>query len=379
VPDLPPNRDAIGVRDVLASPEVCAYPPERVRVLVDEEATRERILAELDWLAQQARGADARTFFYFSGHGGRKEGASYLAAFDTRSEELSTTAISAGELSEALARCEGEVTVVLDCCFAGGMAEAATASPSSWETFDDSLRASIQRRNRVVFAASRPALGAYPDKDEPYGLLTGHLIEGLRGKASTDGAGVNVQQLFNYLQRNVKWFSQDKQHPAFIAHTESFYTLTRYPRRLPPSAVFEKDVYIAYDHRDAITADWVESTFVPQLEREGISVWDASAQGANIVDFEQEATNKSSYILAVITDAALQDTRSHIPRTMGILQAVHTRTPRLIPILREDIPNLYSKAVGMFCPVELHDGNLMSHKRQMDLLLKRLKKPPHLK
>jgi hypothetical protein len=62
---------------------------------------------------------------------------------------------------------------------------------------------------------------------------------------------------------------------------------------------------------------------------------------------------------------------------MGILQAVHTRTPRFIPILREDIPNLYAKAVGMFGPIELHEGNVLSHKRQMELLLKRLKKPPH--
>src|ERR1051325_6386019 len=66
------TQDASGVRDVLASPEYCAYPPDRVKFLEEAAATRDRILDALKEMCQGARQPGARSFFYFSGHGGQE-------------------------------------------------------------------------------------------------------------------------------------------------------------------------------------------------------------------------------------------------------------------------------------------------------------------
>jgi len=76
---LRPTRDAAGVRDVLASPDCCAYPPEQVEVLEESDATRDNIVGALEALGERAKAPGSRTFFYFSGHGGRgSDGSSYI-------------------------------------------------------------------------------------------------------------------------------------------------------------------------------------------------------------------------------------------------------------------------------------------------------------
>src|SRR6187402_1347228 len=164
---LRPTQDASGVRNVLASPDYCGYPPEHVHVLEEEAATRDGILRALDALCERARAAGSRSFFYFSGHGGTgSDGSSYLLPIEARRGAYATTAISARELSQRLARCAGELTVVLDCCRAAGMPRqrdiselaAPTGPGSAPDTglgeFTDALREEVQSRGQAVFAAS---------------------------------------------------------------------------------------------------------------------------------------------------------------------------------------------------------------------------------
>src|SRR5690349_11357513 len=91
---LRPTRDVPGVRDTLASPDCCGYPPDRVEVLEEAAATRGGILSALDALCERARAPGARSFFYFSGHGGTgADGQSYLLPVDARRGAYATTAI----------------------------------------------------------------------------------------------------------------------------------------------------------------------------------------------------------------------------------------------------------------------------------------------
>ncbi|MGH8523176.1 MAG: hypothetical protein ACREXY_02855, partial [Gammaproteobacteria bacterium] len=57
--DLPDNEDAQGVRKALESPECCAYRPERVKVLDQEQATRTGIIEALKQLASGAKAESA--------------------------------------------------------------------------------------------------------------------------------------------------------------------------------------------------------------------------------------------------------------------------------------------------------------------------------
>jgi Caspase domain/TIR domain len=367
--------DVSGMQQALASPTICAYPPERISVLEETAATREAILTSLDELCRQASAPGSRTFFYFSGHGSRDErGASYLVAVDSSKADLAGTAISAQELARRLDRCAGEVTVVLDCCYAGGMADA--IARTELDAFSEALRQAMGAQNRVLFAACRPHGQAGISRDAPYGRFTGYFLQGLHGKASTDGTNVTVQQLFNYVQRQVYYWSREAQQVSFIASTEEFYSLTRYPTPIPPQAIFEKDVYLAYDTGDDIVRHWVERNLTPELERAGCSVWDYDTIGELAIDF-QEAMVKSKYTVVLLTPGYLRSRFEEVRTAAALMQAVHQRCPRFIPIEREkcSVP----PAIGAFTRLDFTDANLMGRKREMERLIKRLKKEPHLR
>jgi Caspase domain/TIR domain len=381
--NLRATRDAQGVRDVLASPEYCAYPPERVQLIEEEAASRDSVLRALDALGDGAQQAGSRTFFYFSGHGGQgPDGSSCILPVDARHGQYPSTAISARDLASRLDHCSGEVTVVLDCCYAAGMTSrevSAPAGPSDVKSvelagFGDAFRRDIQSRGRVVFAASRPDDYAFASPVAPYGIFTGHMLDGLHGKASTDGYDVTVYQLFDYVQKHVTSSSMGMQRPSFIANIEEFYRLTRYPRRIAPSVVFEKDVYISYDRTDRILRAWVEEEFEPELKRGGRTIWDHDDLGNMELDVENAIT-KSKYVVVLLTASYLRSRLDELKTTMAILQAVHTRTPRFIPILRErcDVPLTIKAFVGL----DMSEWNQMEFRYSMDRLIKRLKKEPH--
>lgn len=376
--------DVAGVHDVLASPDYCAYPPEQVTVLDEEAATRDNILDALKATCERASVAGSRTFFYFSGHGGQgSDGSSYILPVDACKGQYRSTAISARELSQLLDRCAGELTVVLDCCRAAGMAkpdDTATTAPSpeghhlELTAFTDSFRNEIQARGRVVFAASRADGKAYVSPEAPYGIFTGHMLDGLRGAASTNGGDVTVAQLFDYLQQRVVLSSSEAQRPTFIANTEAFYPLTRYPRSLAPSVIFEKDVYISYDRGDPTMRDWVAKVFQPELEASGCSIWDYDDLGYNQLVVE-EALVKSRYVVVLLTASYLRDRFKEFTTTMAVLQAVNTRTPRFVPILRElcNLP-LWIQAFGS---LDMTSRKTMELRHMMSRLITRLKKQPH--
>lgn len=376
--------DVPGVREVLASPDYCAYPPERVTVLDEEAATRDNIMDALKTMCAQASVAGSRTFFYFSGHGGQgSDGSSYIVPVDARKGHYRSTAISARELSRLLDRCAGELTVVLDCCRAAGMASRdaiPTAAPSSEDQhlelteFGDSFRNEIHARRRVVFAASGADGKSFVSPEAPYGIFTGHMLDGLRGAASTNGGDVTVAQLFDYLQQRVVLSSRAAQRPSFIANTEAFYPLTRYPRPITPSAVFEKDVYISYDRGDPAVRDWVTKVFQRELEASGCSIWDHDDLGYNQFVVE-EAIVKSRYVVVLLTPSYLKDRFKELTTTMAVLQAVHTRTPRFIAVLRElcTLPLWIQAFVGL----DMTPRETMELRDTMGRLIKRLKKQPH--
>jgi len=383
------TQDAAGIRDVLASPDYCGYSPEHVQVLEEEAATRDEILAALDAMCERARATGSRSFFYFSGHGGTgADGLSYLLPIDARRGAYATTAISGRELSERFARCAGELTVVLDCCRAAGVASpreaAAPAAPAGAAgapdpglgAFTDSLRDEIQPRGCAVFAASRADGSAFVAPDAPYGIFTGHLLDGLRGAASTDGRDVTVDQLFDYVSQRVVLASGKAQRPSLIASLEEFYPLTRYPQAIEPNPIFEKDVYVSYDPDDPALEEWVAKVLRSELggPGAGFSIWDHDELGSLKLEVE-EAIVRSRYVIVLLTRAYLKRRFEELKTTMAIMQAVNTRTRRFIPIQREQfsIP-LYIQA---FSGIDMSPQREMKFRRNMDSLIRRLRKQPH--
>ncbi len=101
-------------------------------LLLDEEATRAKVLRELHKLVDGLLPGDTAVL-YFSGHGARVPAASLVDEWDGVSEALCPvdfslddpdTTITDAEVLEIVCRApqESVVWLILDCCFSGGMA-----------------------------------------------------------------------------------------------------------------------------------------------------------------------------------------------------------------------------------------------------------------
>ena len=227
-----------------------------------------------------------------------------------------------------------------------------------------------------MFAASRADGSAFVAPDAPYGLFTGHLLDGLRGAASLDGGDVTVDRLFDYVSQRVVLSSGKAQRPSLIASIEAFYPLTRYPRPVAASPVFEKDVYVSYDPDDPALESWVATVLRPELGGggAGLSVWDHDELGGLKLEVE-EAIVKSRYVVVLLTRAYLKKRFEELKTVMAIMQAVNTRTRRFIPIQREafDVP-LYIQA---FSGIDMSPQREMKFRHNMNSLIRRLRKQPH--
>src|SRR5262249_26777780 len=92
--------DARDVHNLLADPSHCAYPPDKVQLLLDEKATQAAFRQTLGSLAQCCN-QDSTVFIYLSSHGGRIESGPYTGEYIlpvdtvyTSDESLAKTAIS---------------------------------------------------------------------------------------------------------------------------------------------------------------------------------------------------------------------------------------------------------------------------------------------
>jgi hypothetical protein len=120
--------------------------------------------------------------------------------------------------------------------------------------------------------------------------------------------------------------------------------------------------------------DWVAHTFQPELEAAGCSIWDYDDLGYQQLAVE-EAIVKSRYVVVLLTPSYLSDRLKELTTAMAVLQAVHTRTPRFVPILRElcNLP-LWIQA---FAGLDMTPRRTMELRDMMSRLIRRLKKQPH--
>ena len=208
--DLPVTvTDATAIADLLRDPARCAYPADQVRLLTGERARREHVLSALDWLAQGA-GPDATAVVYFSGHG-METPDYYLMPFGYNLADLPGTAIPGRMFTERLRAIRaGKLLVLLDCCHAGGQAEAkgqvkSPLPPSAAEELGSSS-------GRVVLASSRRDEVSWTGS--PYSVFTAALMEGLAGYGAFEQDGyARVLDLAQWAGRKVPERTADRQHP----------------------------------------------------------------------------------------------------------------------------------------------------------------------
>jgi Caspase domain/TIR domain len=386
---LPAKPDAEDMATALAAPTLCAYPVANVRTLLQAEATRERILAELTALAQRTS-AGSTVFIYFSGHGGQAviDGAAtcFLMAVDSKKStlaELKATAISGPELSEKLrAIVASKLTVVLDCCAASGVAEVRDATalaaapddaPLVPQLTPDVVGLLARGIGRAVLAASRADGFAYAMPQSRNGVFTGHLLDGLRGQAPGHGGVIRLFDLFHFVQQRTS-AETAQQRPVLKAEIEENYPVALYLGGAAPQLVlpdpgdgFRYDAFLSFSQSARADAEWVRNLVVPRLEQLGIKLCLEERDfrlGRQRLREMERAVKESRYTVGVFSPAYLEGPFEDFQTALAQHQAVEQRSPRFIPLLRT--PCHLSLITGMTQLLDVSDD------RQVEPTLQRL-------
>lgn len=334
-------KGARRVSEALGDPEMCGYPPEQVRCLCDREATREAILEELEILSVHEPGSTL--LVYFAGHGGTEGGSAsgnngtgetYLLPVEADPENLGDTAISGGELAAALSALRGNVTVIFDCCHAGGLgAPVETHLNGLDETYCESLGA---RPGQVVLASARGSEKSWVGDDAT--VFTRHLLAALRGGAGR-GRWLRVWDLFEYLQPKVT-ADQPDQHPVFKANLEENFPLALHLGGIEADVPLDLDerqsyhAYISYADREP-DATWVWDHLVPQLEDAGLAIAvsdDVEQPGVYRVVGAERGIEQSRRIVLVLSENYLEDQMTGFVDALAQTVGLEEGVARLLPV-----------------------------------------------
>ncbi len=352
---LPKVRDAEDLAAALVDPALCGYDPKNATVLLDGDATREKIRAGFEALKDRCD-AESTVFLYFSGHGGQvNQGPNkgqYLLPVEVvypGDEDLARTAISGAEFTAALNAIKAKrLTVVLDCCHAGGIGEpkdivpAARVDPGLSDDYLNVLKAGT---GRVIISATRGTDPAYVREGTKYGVFTGHFLDGLRGAARGDGGVIRILDLYTYVQQKVIT-DQPNQRPVLKVELEDNYPIALYqggkaPAPTPaekPADGFVYDVFISYRQQEP-DKNWVRKTLVPRLKAEGLKVFIDYIDfrlGAPIVTEMERAVIQSRYTVGVLSPSYLKSNFTDLESVLAEHIGLEQSQQRFIGLMREN-------------------------------------------
>lgn len=203
-PNVPPlkysAKDARDFYDYLI--KEANFAPDHVRLILDEKATRRRILSELDnmFLGRVARPDDLIVLF-FSTHGSPaqldKMGKNFIVAYDTEPNELFATGIEMQAMTRDLKeRVDAKrVLLVLDACHSGGTAAKGIHRVGNFDT--DALSIGT---GQMVICSSEPDQQSWESKRYNNGVFTRKLLDGLRSK----GRDTSIDEAFSVATSSVQ-------------------------------------------------------------------------------------------------------------------------------------------------------------------------------
>ena len=200
--------DAKALYDLLTDPERAACKQTRLRLLLGKEdakykaqkATRDNILAALQWLDQEARQDDTVVVCWIGQGVPLGDRACYLA-LDSTIKERAKTAVTASDIEHFVDSLKARrLVVLLDVYFLGYHREASEVSGSleriysEWDGSDDSS----QHPEMLSILASGDGMRS-PLVEKGHGLFMELVLEGLSGQADREGGQADGHITFDEL------------------------------------------------------------------------------------------------------------------------------------------------------------------------------------
>lgn len=208
------TNDADGIASILVSQ--LGFPKENITLLKDKKATKEAITNSYLELVDTANFPDDRVVFFFAGHGYTVEGyqgqVGYLVPTDGNPNNLASL-IRWDDLTRNADLIPAKhILFILDACFSG-LAFKRAIQPGNQRFLSEML----QRRARQVITAGK-ADQVVSDGGGPNGknsIFTGHLIEGLQGKAVNKNGVLTANGLMHYVYESLSNDPNSEQTPHY--------------------------------------------------------------------------------------------------------------------------------------------------------------------
>lgn len=207
-------NDATAVRDLLVNE--LGFPTGNVTCLLDKHATRDAVFKAYCRFIRQDVELDDRILVFFAGHGhtltGNRGEVGFLVPYDAVPDDYSTF-VRWDDLTKnsELIRAK-HLMFIMDACY-GGLALTRSTLPGSARFLKDMLL----RHARQVLTAGK-ADETVSDAGGPlagHSVFTGHLLEGLRGKAASDGGVITANGLMSYVYQHVSSDRDSSQTPHY--------------------------------------------------------------------------------------------------------------------------------------------------------------------
>jgi hypothetical protein len=220
-------RDAQVFHDWLVSPSGGRFAPSKVKLLLDREATNERIKDALfNWLKQAIE--EDVVVIYFAGHGSPESPDApqnlYLLPYNARYDNIAVTGFPMWDIETALKRFikAKRVVIIADACHAAGVGEAFDVAVRANRGLKiNQINAGLQNLTDIgegvcVISASRDNEYSQEGREwgGGHGVFSHFLIEGLQGAADFDRSNsVSIGELTVYVSQQVRRATRNAQNP----------------------------------------------------------------------------------------------------------------------------------------------------------------------
>lgn len=185
-----------------------------VRLLADEQATKDAVLDGLEWILRQTTSKDV-AMMLLAGHGENDAYGDYLfCPHNIDPDKTMRTGVSFTDIKRTVERLAGKVILFVDTCHSGNVfgTAARRGSPDIAGLVNELASA---ENGAVVFSSSTGQQFSYERAEWNNGAFTKAVLEGVGGGADFRRAGkITVNMLDAFISERVKELTGGKQTPT---------------------------------------------------------------------------------------------------------------------------------------------------------------------
>ncbi|MFZ5991404.1 MAG: caspase family protein [Deinococcota bacterium] len=270
-PALPPlsyaEGDARKMAQALLDPKQGRV--DRLRLLLEGEASKTAIEAELRDMARRV-GVNDRLIFYYSGHGRpNRKGQASVMPYDAKltDDETWLTLERIQALIQQALGGRGRYAMIVDACYSGQSLPGTRSFEVPGAKALPRVELPRPRWVGALLAASANTQLSWEDAELGGGVFTAYLLEAISGQADANGDGyVTLSEAYPYVARRVEAFTARKhlpQNPKRFGSAD--FALATNPATAARSRLAQLKLggYISGEQFDALS-QWVGQPGLPQ-------------------------------------------------------------------------------------------------------------------